>query len=504
MPVNRLALLFVLLLAGPGCRRDAAPVEVRMAVLYELRSLDPHDLETFSDFEAVANVYEPLTTLDNRMAVRPCLATSWESPDPLTWVFKLRPGVRFHDGSLLTSADVVHSLSRLIGDERLEARSYLASVAKVTARDIGTVVVETRWPNALLANRLHFVLIVKKDATSETLLSQPNGTGPFAVEAWRAGASVSLRRHETYWGTRPAVERATIETVPTDGSLAAMRSGRYHFLSNPADAAVKAAEGVSRYRILVHENLYLRHLAFDLEHDTTPFCPGIPNPFKKPLVREAIHLALDRGKLAEAIGKGTVPASQLVPPAVFGYDRALPAAGRDLDRARRLLAEAGLPNGFDVVLHRTGYERAASVLREQLAEVGIRVEVRVLPRAEFFSKVRRNELSFWILADGCATGDAAELLENAFHSPDPQHGFGNDNHGGYRNPKLDLGILEAAGAFHELDRQQRVQSLMRDVLEERPWIPLYFSTATYLVDKAFTFEPRADTYVRIRDLALTP
>ena len=182
------------------------------------------------------------------------------------------------------------------------------------------------------------------------------------------------------------------------------------------------------------ENIFLRHLAFDVARERTPFCPGIPNPFRKPEVREAVSLALDRERLAAAAGAGARPAYQLVPRAVFGHDPGLPPVVPDPARARALLAQAGFPRGFDVVLHRPrGYSTAAEMVKEQLAAVGIRVRVESLPSAEFFDALDARKLSFWIVASGCPTGDGIELLETSFHSPGPG-GLGVDNYGDYRRP----------------------------------------------------------------------
>ena len=176
-----------------------------------------------------------------------------------------------------------------------------------------------------------------------------------------------------------------------------------------------------------------------------------------------------------------MPAYQLVPRAVFGHDPGLPPVVPDLSRARALLAQAGLPRGFDVVLHRPrGYSTAAEIVREQLAAVGIRVRVESLPSADFFDALDGRRLSFWIVASGCPTGDGIELLETSFHSPS-SGGLGVDNYGDYRRPDLDRKILEAGGLFDLHSRQAAVQGLLERVLEDRVWIPLYHDRSALLL-----------------------
>jgi peptide/nickel transport system substrate-binding protein len=448
-------------------------------------------------------VYEPLVTLDRSMRPVPALAVSWETPDPLTWVFRLRPGVRFHDGSPLSAEDVAASLRRLLTDERLEMRSYLSGVAEVTTRGPDTVVVRTLRPNAQLASRLHFALVVPRGSTADSLAKRANGTGPFAVAGWQP-ASLTLQRNPLYWGEAAGAPRVRIDFgILAADAVAAGDAAPYDLIVG-ARRAEEEARRSGRYRVVEVENIFLRHLAFDVARERTPFCPGIPNPFRKPEVREAISLALDRERLAAAAGAGAQPAYQLVPRAVFGHDPGLPPVVPDPARARALLAQAGFPHGFDVVLHRPrGYSTAAEMVKEQLAAVGIRVRVESLPSAEFFDALDARKLSFWIVASGCPTGDGIELLETSFHSPGPG-GLGVDNYGDYRRPDLDRRILEAGGLFDPPTRQAAVQGLLEQVLEDRVWIPLYHDRGALLLAKGLLYEPRADGYLRMADIRLAP
>jgi peptide/nickel transport system substrate-binding protein len=489
-------------LLGAGCsRRQGSTGELRLAVIYDLSSLDPHAHNTVSAYELLSSVYEPLTSLGRNLRVQPRLAESWENPDELTWVFRLRPGVRFHDGSLLTSADVAFSLQRLIDDPSLEARSSLASVASVSARDSATVVIRTRWPNAQLASRLHLALIVRRGSTAESLASRANGTGAYAVESWTAGKSLRLRRHEAHWGEGPGFDRMTIDTdVSAEELEPAFAEGRYGFAAYSA-SSLEPARRTGRYDFVSSPSIFLRHLAFDLSRETTPFCPGIANPFRDLRVREAIHVALDRPRLVEVVGPVAGVASQLVPKAVFGFDPSLPPFTPDLARARRLMAEAGFAGGFDVTLHRSrAFSAAAGEVQRQLSGIGVRARVVSLPSERFFAALDRRELSFWMAASGATTGDGLELLETSFHSPDPSTSFGGDNYGGYRNPALDDGIREATATFDAARRQHAVQALLRRVLEDRVWVPLYYADNVYAIARGVEYEPRDDGYLHLPEI----
>jgi peptide/nickel transport system substrate-binding protein len=494
------------LLAGLGlvaCGRVAPPErERRVAVPYDLSSFDPHVEDSVGAYEVLSAIYEPLVALDRSMHPVPALAVSWETPDLLTWVFRLRPAVRFHDGSLLTAEDVAASFQRLLTDERLEMRSYLSGVVEASARGTDTVVVRTVRPNAQLASRLHFVLVVPRGSTAESLARRANGTGPYAVAGW-APSSLTLLRNASYWGDRPGFSRVRIDLgIASAAAVETIEGGRYDVLeaTRPAE---EAARRTARYRIVGQENIFLRHLAFDVSRERTPFCPGTTNPFRKREVREAVSLALDRERLAATAGTGARPATQLVPRAVFGHDPRLPPLGFDPARARALLARAGFGSGFDVVLHRGGFSAATELVKAQLAGIGIRVKVEALPSAAFFDALDARKLSFWIVASGCPTGDGLELLETSFHSPGPG-GLGVDNYGDYRNLDLDRRILEAGGLFDLRARQAAVQGLLERVLEDRVWIPLYHDRGALLLAKGLLYEPRADGYLRLADIRPDP
>ena len=342
-----------------------------MAVPYDLSSFDPHAKNGVGAYEVLSAVYEPLVTLDRSMRPVPALAVSWETPDPLTWVFRLRPGVRFHDGSPLTvggrgGVAAAPRHGRAPGDALLPER-----------RGRGHRPGErTPWSCAP-SGRTRSWRAVSTSPSSSRGARPPSRwrSGPTAPGRSRSPGGSRRRwrsqRNRLYWGEAAGASRVRIDFgVPAADAVAAGDPAPYDLIVG-ARRAEEEARRSGRYRIVEVENIFLRHLAFDVARERTPFCPGIPNPFRKPEVREAINLALDRERLAAAAGAGARPAYQLVPRAVFGHDPGLPPVVPDPARARALLAQAGSPHGFDVVLHRPrGYSTASEMVREQLAASG--------------------------------------------------------------------------------------------------------------------------------------
>lgn len=496
-----------LLAAGFGCSPGGPakpPGELRVAVSYELASFDPHANNSLEAFEQISNVYEPLIALDRSLRLVPNLAVSWSNPDATTWSFRLRPGVRFHDGSLLTAEDIVYSIMRLKGDPTLGMRSQLSEVAGAAAEN-GEVVIRTGRPSARLLNELAQVPMVRAGANREGLEKQPNGTGPYAVESWEPGRRLRLRRHEGYWGARPAYPRVDVEMgISEEKAIAGLQAGRFSLVARINRPGVeRAAVANPRYRLVRQPSLFLTHLAFNVASPTLPGTVGLPNPFRRAEVRQAIDLALDRDRVAAARSPNAVAARHIVTQMVFGHDPEAPAPARDLEAARRLLTSAGYPNGFDVTLHdvNPGPNPAADEVKAQLLEIGIRVKIDSASSVEaFFGPLRRQEAAFWMTGDGAMTGEAGGLLASQFHSPDLARNLGVENYGGYADPQLDRLIEEADVLYDPGLRLPILQKAVRRAEQNLFWIPLFHSSVLFVADRDLAFQPREDLVLRYAEI----
>jgi peptide/nickel transport system substrate-binding protein len=510
----RVGLLAALLplLAGacqlvPGSREGGgrAPETMTIALRDEVDSLDPHKKDALISIGVLSNVYEPLVFTDAEMRIRPVLALSWENPDPLTWIFRLRSDVVFHGGQRLTAADVVYALERA-RTGALEMKTYLSDVVRIQARDEHTVEVRTRRPDRIFLRRVAFVPIVRGGATVEGLESTPDGTGAFAVTDWKKDETLALRRHERYHGARPALREVRFRFgVTTDSALEGLRSNTYQLAQADAKTLRAMMEGQGRYHVLQAPSVFVQYLGYDLGREVTPFCSARPNPFKDPRVRQALDLAIDRQVLVSALSTDALPASQLVPRLVFGHNPRIRPAAHDLVTAKALLRAAGLGAGFQVVLHaRPFYAEVAASVKVQLRAVGIEVEPRLLSGAEYYEAAQRRNMSFWIGAFGCTSGDASELLSNVIHSRDDTGSRGALNISGYANPVLDRAI-DASGAIDDLGRRgQALEQLMHTVTEERVGLPLCIAQDGFALERRFRWRPRADGFIRAAEMAPAP
>lgn len=493
------------LLATLGCGRRPAPASaaVTVAVPFELATLDPHAEDKLSSLALLANIYEPLVGTDADMGLRPALARAWESPEPLTWVFHLRSDVRFQSGRPLRAGDVVYSFERILQSRGLEIRNYLLDVEDVTRIDDQTVRIRMRVPTRILLNRLAHVFVVPDGESEERLGASADGTGPYALAQWKRDESLRLVRNERYWGAPPAVREATFELGRSpEQAVAGLVAGRTQLIRADLPDIEARLAGASRFALLRHDNLFGKYLAYDLSRDATPYCKTRPNPFKDLRVRRALHAGIDRRRLVARLGSRAVPATQPIPRFVFGFDPTIPEPALDREQARALLKDAGLGKGFEVVLHaRKVMSEAAREVRDDLAQIGVLADLRMLPDGEFFGLVGRRGATIWLNRFGCLTGDATEWLNDLVHSPDPERHLGSINYGGHSDRDLDRAIEAVAWIEKPEERRTAIQELVGKAMDRLLVIPLYNDVDVYAVERSLSWQPRTDSYILAAEIA---
>jgi peptide/nickel transport system substrate-binding protein len=471
---------------GPG--GGAAPL--RLVFHSGPQGLDPHLHDEFATHWVLDNVYDSLVAFDAEMHVRPALAVGWDNPDDLTWRFRLRPGVRFHDGRPLAAADVVVSIERARSHPRSKMSGYLVEVAAARAVDPLTVEVQTRRPYPILLNKLTFIAVVPRDAPP--LISRPVGTGPYRFVSYAPGRRVELAAFRRGWppgqGGEPrvsigfesdAAKRVERLTSGQADLIAELPSGDADRVQAAPGCAVRAAGGLA----------------------VTYLQPRVDAPpFSDPRVRRAISLAVDREALVRAMlhGHGAA-AGQMVGPKVFGYAPEIRAPRRDLAAARRLLAAAGHPGGLDAAIeYRDGQD--IEPLRAQLAEAGIRLQPRPRAWSELYPRLLRGQVAFYYGSWQCASGDASDLFDNKIHTRDPARGYGDSNSNGYSNPALDR-LIESSGATLNMNERRRIlEGAMRLLAADLPLIPLAVPYNLFGVRASLAWAPRLDSRILAADV----
>jgi peptide/nickel transport system substrate-binding protein len=473
-------------------------------------SLDPHYSNESVSYAIYSNIYEALVRFEPGKAAAPALAKRWANPDELTWEFELDESSRFHDGSPVTSADVVFSLERARDDPRSAWRFAVADVSRVEAPAPARVVIHTRRPLPTLLQNLADIAVVPKVYVTKghDLDTQPLGSGPyrFVARDSRSGA-VDLSRSPHRASQPAAIEHVTFSAIPDEGRrVAALLSGSADLVGDlPADA-VPRIESAASLRVLRVPSLRELFLAFDTGRPRTPYASPPKNPFLDRRVRLAFLRAIDTPRICREIVRGAgEEATQLVSPAVFGFDPGYHKPVPDKDAARRLLQEAGFGGGFAVTLdtpHDTypGDAAIADAVAESLRAVGVEVTVRRRDKQQHFQKLEAGDTSFYMLSWGATTADMQEIFDSLLRTRDTAHGFGSDNFGRFSDAELDHLAEEASVTSDPIRRLELLQHAGARAMDEAAWVPIYVQTELYGIRTPFRWAPQSDKRIRIVDV----
>ncbi len=454
-------------------------------------SLVPHGMPEVFTVMAQSNIYESLVEFDSRMRVTPLLAENWETPDPKTWIFRLRRGVTFHDGSPLTAGDVVFSLRRAKEDSGSSLRANFVQIESIEALDGQSVRIATKRPFPLLLYKLVSVFIIPEKVFTalgpEGFGRSPVGTGPYLLKEYPQGGPLVLRSYPGYWGRKPAFGEMKLMVVNDEEEIGRLlESGGNSVIvpmMNQATARRLEGAGSKKYRIHHRSGLVLRYLGFRWS----------AKPLSHPLVRQALQLAVERQDLVKSVcyGYGS-PANQPVPPTVFGSDGRLPPLPYDPARASRMLREAGFPQGLDLTLSIP--EQRIEVgrrLQEHMAAAGIRLTLKPMTREQFFRSL--DTASLFYIGYGSTSGDASDLLDEALHSQ--SGGYGVNNYGGYSNPEVDRLIEVSDTCFSQERRLELIQQAMGLVCRDVAIIPLFIEDQVSGSSAGLVWTPRLDMMV---------
>ena len=470
-----------------GCRKP--PLPVRVAIHSAPQSLDPHLQNEVLTAAVLANLYDGLTEFDGQSQVVPALAAEWKNPDERTWVFRLREGVRFHDGRALTAEDVVFSFDRAKSLPGSGLASYLVEVETVRAVGPATVEVRTRRPFAALLAKLTPIAIVPRGAPDRITL--PVGTGSYRLERER-GDGLDLVPAASGWrGEAGLAPLAFVFEGNARRRLERLVAGEVDVAADLREDSVEALRSAACCREVAVPGSTVEYVRLST----------IEAPFRDRRVRRAIDLAIDRPAYVASAHHGLgLPLGQLVVPGVFGFAPDLKATTRDLPEARRLLAEAGFPDGFDVVLeYRPG--RRGRLLAAQLAQAGVRVTPRETAWTELHPRLRRGEVGFYLGGVVAAPAQARDVLDGFVHTRDEARGYGVTNHSRYSNPEADARIEAAASTLEMIRRRELLQEAMRIVMADLFLLPIAGLYEVYGVREGVRFTPRLDSKLLGREIS---
>ncbi len=519
------ALATLVVLGAPA----AIAQHLRWSSQADATSLDPHYA-----IEPVMNtlnsmVYERLVSRAADMSIMPSLAVTWRNTAPRTWVFHLRQGVRFHDGTPFTADDVVFSFGRA----RFSGGTFnvfAQAAGDVRRIDDHTIEFTTPVPNPRLVDVVYAIPIMsaawcrKNNAVRPANLREKDegratydamGTGPFLLVAREAGVKTSHRRNPAWWGLGQGLYTGNLETVEhrpiASGATRtlALKSGAIDFVWDPAVQDIASLREDPGIRLWQVGEQRLVFLGFDQHRDELLHSDmKSRNPFKDRRVRLALYQAIDVEAIRSQIMRSqatptAIPAysvSGLGPPVMDQRHRFDPA------RARQLLTEAGYPDGFGFRFTCTtdrflNDERLCTAIAAMWAKIGLQVHVEAIPRAVFAQKAYARDVTAFLMSFGGANPDQFPMLRTVFRSPGAD-GAGDMNFGNARIPELDALVDRIEVEMNDAARQELLNRALRLVQDEIQVIPLHRQVITWAARRHVSTVPRPDNFLDLKRVTL--
>lgn len=490
-----------------GVQADASASEKKDSIVIvtasDVLSMDPYRYDEGPTNQVMLHMYEGLVAQAADMSFVPCLAESWElADDGLTWTFHLRQGVKFHDGDVMDSADVVASINTAANPDSPSAfSSYTSTFESVEAIDENTVVIKTSTPNPLMMFNIAQVYILKKEnvegKTEEEIAANVCGTGRYKFVEQVKEDHIDMVANEDYWGEVPEIKKVRFRPITNEATrTATMLTGEVDFMSDISVRDIDRIDATEGMSILKRQGSREIYLNLDSREDS-PLFPGQKNPMSDVRVREAMYIAIDEATIIKNIMNGCAfELNSFIPEGYVGYTEVTRPA-YDPERAKQLLAEAGYPDGFEVTLDASNDRymndaQIAQAVAGYLEKIGIKVNLNLMPKANFFSYIKPAENKSMLLMTGWsdASGDGLSLMHDMIRTNNRETGAGGVNRGHYSNAEVDELIAEGYKEPDAAKRGEIVAKVDQIARDEFAYIPLHFEQDTYAIKDGLKYEPR--------------
>jgi peptide/nickel transport system substrate-binding protein len=509
------ALAFIALCVALG----AFAKPLRYVSQFDPGTMDPHALASLYNNRVLSQIYEPLVGRDENFRIEPRLALSWTPLDGgKGWRFKLRPDVKFHDGTPFTADDVVFNVARALHPISAH-KSALPNVTGAKKIDALTVDLLTSQATPVLPLQLTNLRLVSKAWCEKHNSAKPqdykakeeafsarnaNGTGPFKLVRWETDVKTVLVANESYWGKKGNVTEATYFVVNSAATrVAALISGEMDIVIDPAVQDLDRLRQAPAVQVQQGNGLGAQFLGFDHGRDKLNHGQaGEKNPFKDARVREAFRLAIDKEAIKTKVLRGMASVNRaLFTPAVDGYDKEFDKpTPYDPAKAKALLKDAGYPDGFTVELDCSSQQPADSICQavtSMLARIGVKVDYRPLAFNILLPKLISGDTSLYVIGWTPATNEPEGVLVPLAHTKTPA-GAGEYNFAKYSNPKVDEIIDRGRVEFDEAKRAQLFSEAMRMMDAEVAFIPLAHRHVVWAMRKGVRVKTRPNDILDLR------
>ena len=477
-------------------------------------SLDPHFYNASPNSSLVSHLFDRLVEQDAQARTRPMLAETWRAVGDTVWEFKLRAGVRWHDGREFTADDVVFTIGRVpnVPNSPASFAGFVRAITRVEVVDPLTIRLHTAAPHPLLPTELASVQIVSRHVGEGASTEDYNngraamGTGPYRLVSHRQGDRTEFSRNDSYWAGPQPWARVSYRFIANDPArTAALLAGDVDVIDQVPSTDLPRLRREQRVQIFEIQGLRLIYLVPDYSRTDNPIQvtdnngqPLPRNPFQDPRVRRALSIAIDSAALAERVMEGTArPTGQWLPPGSYSYNPDVGVPAYDPDGARRLLAEAGFPQGFRMVLNTPNDRypndaRTAQAVAQMWTRIGVRTEVLAQPWTTYAARAARQEFNMRLAGWGSVTGEASYMLANIFGTFDRERRRGSANSSRYSNPELDALTERAVATLDDTAREAMLRQGVAIVAETTAMIPLFQLVNFWATRRGFVYEPRMD------------
>ena len=449
----------------------------------------------------------------------PELATSWKPINDTTWEFKLREGVKWHDGSPFTADDVVFTFERAPNVPNSPS-SFASAIKGKTVKKIDDLTVQITtadvYPN--MANDVSTVMIVSRKNAGDAKTEDYNsgkaaiGTGPYKLTKFTPGDRIEFERSDIYWGAKPQWEKLTFKPIKAGPArVAALLAGDVDMIEGVPTIDIERLKKESKITLAQEVSNRVIYFFTDQGRDQTPFATAkdgsaIKNPFKDQRVRLAMSKAINRDAIVARVMEGVaIPAGQFLPDGYFGVSDKVKPEKYDPAGAKKLLTEAGFPDGFKLTLHGPNGRyindvKIVEAVAQMLTRIGVETKIETLPPAVFFKRASAGgpdgtpEFSFILVGWSSGTGEASGSVKPLVATFDRSTGFGASNRGRYSNKQVDDLVRQALATVDNDKRAALLANATEIAMKDVAIIPSHFQVNTWAVRKGLSYAARSDEY----------
>ncbi len=489
---------------------------LRIAGANDILTFDPQGQNHQTTLAYQQLVYESLVRYDEKFQIEPSLATKWTFITPTQLRFELRKNVKFHDGTPFTADDVVFSITRTMTPPS-NLTSAVQSVQEAKKVDDHTVdlilkgpspvvlreLVEARIMNKAWAEKNNAVKAQDYKAKEESFAARnANGTGPFMLVAWQPDTKTTLKKNPNWWdkpkGNIDEVVFTPIKSAATRS--AALISGQVDFVVDPPVQDLERIRRNPDIKLVEGAENRTMFFGFDQFRDELPGVKG-KNPLKDKRVRQALYQAVDMAAIEKTVMRGLgKPTGTMISPMVNGWTPELGAraAKYDVEAAKKLLADAGYPNGFELTLdcpndRYVNDEAICQAVTAMWTRIGVKTKLQTNPMSIHAAKIQKFDVSAYMLGWGVATFDALYSLDSLISTVDPKGGAaGNFNCGRMSNPQLDSLIQQIKVEMDTKKRDGMIHEALKIVKDDYNYLPLHDQIRPWAMRKGVTTVHRAD------------